>query len=182
MKEKLTELIYACINDDNMYKNTYIKDNYVGINERMKSYKTSYVSNVTIKGRDINFHNSSYRVGMSLEPTHTHLYELAIGFGKAPLLTIYPVRNMTKDSKTIVQSIGTRTVDGLGIFRVSTTFNVTIVTEEREYQIKCGSFAFIIDEAIVRDIHAKINAKRLMIAHSAELAILNERFDKYKVK
>lgn len=182
MKEKLLQLIYACINDEDMFSHKYVNDRqYLGINERIDQRITSSIDKIELKGVEIKKNDPKYDFGMEIKSTYADYYELAIGFGNEPQLTITAVLkgNDKSQKQTIIQSIGTR---NYYLCKIPKRFDITLVTDERHYEMRCGSYAFILSDELVKEIYDKIKAKRFDIANKVELATINERFDTYQIK
>ena len=184
MKEKLLQLIYACINDEDMFTHKYIDKEYIGINERINYKITSTIEKIkSISGVTYEWDDKKFDFGFGgkTQYTNTDFYELVIGFGNEPQLTILPVHKYEDNSKqrTIIQSIGTR---NYYFCKIPKRFEITVLNMERHYELRCGSYAFIVSEELVKEIYDKIKAKRFDIANKVELATINEHFDKYQIK
>lgn len=183
MKEKLLELVQACINDESMYKPEYVDGQYRGISERITHPRTSYTECVKYKGSEITVNNSISKYICDLTPYHKQEmtgYEINIGFGKEPLLNIRPVIKGNKASlpKEIVK------VEGFinsWLIKYRTFFDVTVITEVYHYELRCGRFVYIIDESVVKGFAEQIAEKRIQLAYQADLKEINSRLTKYNI-
>lgn len=182
MKDKLIKLINACIADDAMFTHQYIEREYIGINENIDEKRTSYIEKAELNGIDIKKSKDKYKYDFGLEKNETYgkFYEIVIGFGKEPQLVIKSMLkgNDKTQQKTLSKSIGYRQTY---LFKIPKTFDVTIVTNEYQYELRCGAFAFKIDNDIVEDIFKRIKAKRKELADQKEMSVINERFVKYNI-
>lgn len=181
MKEKLLNLVNACIRDASMYKNTYEGESkqYRGITERAENPRTAYVSRVLYKGEDV-YSNKNYKV--DIKPFHTQDdgYSITIGFGKEPQIVIRPILkgNRATLETTTHKVSGTRTTFFNG--KKPTEFDVVVVNEPQHYELRCGSFAYIIPDSIVKDFYDRIIQKRKDLAKEAEEKEINARLAQYR--
>lgn len=189
MKDKLLKLVQACINDNTMYEHTYhasatAKGNcYRGINERHTKPRTSYTERTEYKGKQVSINGDSI-YNCDLLPYHTQkmdAYEINIGFGEEPQLSIRPVLKGNKADlpREVIKVEGT--VDRW-LTRPKIIFDVTVVTEVYHYELRCGNFIYIIDETIVKDFYKQITNKRKEIALQLEVKEINKRFERYDIK
>lgn len=190
MKDKLLKLVQACINDNTMYEHTYhasatAKGNcYRGINERHTKPRTSYTERVEYKGKEISAISTNSKYYCDLTPYNTqkiNAYEINIGFGEEPQLSIRPVLKGNKADlpRQVIKVEGT--VDRW-LTRPKIIFDVTVVTEVYHYELRCGNFNYIVDESVVKDFFKQITNKRIEIALQLEENEINKRFKVYGIK
>lgn len=186
MKDKLLELVNACIGDNSMYTHTYIGDDsnphakqYRGINERIEKPRTAYVEDVFYKGESVSS-NKEYQIDTRPFYTQGEGYNITIGFGKEPQITIRSILKGNKASlqKTNHQASGTRN----SFFNKNKpcVFDIVVVTESYHYELRCGSFAYIVDDDMVKDFYDIIVKKRVEIKKTEEEKEIDSRLEKYK--
>lgn len=184
MKEKLLKLIQACIQDETMYEHTYHGEKgqeYRGLNEGLSNSRISYVPRIEYNGK-----NAQYIAGFGcdLNPYNKYKegYRLVVGFGNEPQISITPI--LKGNGKTFTEK--TLKINGVrdNFFgrKRQTVFDVTVRSEEYHYELRCGSYAFIVDEEVIKDFYDQITQKRKDKVIKIELHEINSRFDKYYIK
>ena len=179
MKEKLLLLIEACIKDESMYNHTYENGSYRGINERKRLPRTSFVSLVQYNGKNV-YGIKEYVVDIKPYHTQTDGLELTIGFGKEPLLTIRPILKGNNNSRP-TEVIKVRGYIDKWWGKPWVDYDVTVIREEYHYELRCGKFAYIIDESVVKGFIDQIAEKRIQLAYQADLKEINSRLTKYNI-
>lgn len=186
MKEKLLKLIDACINDISMYTLTYHKNelnpgtNCVhGISERIDNLRTAYVSEVKYEGQNA-YGDKDFQFDIKHLDTYMNAYNISIGFGKEPQLLLRSLLNKSKPMEKVIHQVsGTRKT----FFNKNkpVIFDVITFLEPHHYELKCGSFTYIVEDSVVKNFYDRIKQKRKEIATEAELKEINSRLEKYQI-
>lgn len=187
MKEKLLKLINAAIEDRSMYENAYCYIDFRGIREEKENLYPSNVSEITYKGKTIyDWHggNDSCKLDTRELTERVQGYGLVFGFTKEPQIIIKSIPSSSNTTSTVFKTYhkveGTRR-NFFGITR-NVTFDVTIKHEPRNYEMKCGSFSYIIEDSIVEDFYNRIAAKRAEYQREKEVIEINRRLKEFRVK
>lgn len=173
MKEKLLKLVEACINSNEdglplIFTNTYYKQ------------LTSIVG-VKFRGNSVGG-KSGYNVPLRKYEIEEPKFDIDIRFDKQPPLCIKSIVKGNNGNQVITKTtvIGTRKWWITNI-KVKTEFEVTIGAKEYHYELRCGSFAYIIDDETVNRFYDMINKKRKDKELKYETDELNERFNKFNI-
>jgi hypothetical protein len=181
MKEKLLQLVKACINDETMYTHTYIDNHYRGINLRHTRPRISYVEKVEYKGQVIDTKDKRYVVETIGHHKQGDRNLITIGFGKEPHLEIRHV--LKGNNKSQVREV--IKVEGYihkWLTRPKVTYDVTIVHEEYHYELVCGEFTFIVEDSVVKELADQISEKRIQLRYKESLSEINNRLIKYNIE
>lgn len=179
MKEKLLKLINAAIEEKSMYENPYCYIEFNGIKEDTDNYSISSVVDVRYKGEVVT-HNSNFNVDINKFYSCLKGITLVFGFTKEPQIIIKPILVCNGFTETQHKVEATRK-NLLGIKR-KVMVDVTVRHEPRHYEVRCGSFAYILEVSVVKDFYDRIVAKREEIKRENETQEINRRLKQFKIK
>ena len=187
MKEKLLKLINAAIEETSMYESDYHYVNFKGIKEKKENLYPSNVCEITYKGKTIYdcYGRHDYCKLNTRELTdRVQGYTLIFGFTKEPEIIIKSIPSSSNTTSTVFKTYhkveGTRK-NFFGITR-NVTFDVTVRHEPRNYEMKCGSFSYIIEDSVVEDFYNRIASKRAEYKRDKEVVEINRRLKEFRVK
>lgn len=182
MKDKLLKLIEVCIEDKSMYTHTYGENqSYRGINENIVKPRISYVFDAEYEGKSVYSSDKNFEV--DLKPYHKQMdgYSINIGFGKKPHISIIPILKGNKSTQTISQHKVEGTRKNFFGVKKTVLFDVTIIHEPHHYELRCGSFAYIIEDSVVQEFYERISKKRQEHAQEEEVEVINKRLQEFKI-
>jgi hypothetical protein len=183
MKENLLKLINACIENDSMYTHTYDKNSYRGI-KNVWFPRISHVSSVEYCGEYTTNYLDKYEFNIKSYLTQMEAYCIVIGFGKEPQITINPILkgNATtpEHTKHTKHKVTGKRKNFFGIWKPA-EFDVHVVHEPHHYELRCGSFAYILEDSVVKDFYDRIIERRKEVCLTEEEKEINRRLEEFGV-
>lgn len=177
MKEKLLKLIDACIESSKFVNEKSSNlDNFIGLDK--SSVKASYLSSLEYKGENVYF-NDRYNCSIKDIDSYTEALTIRFVFEKEPSIVIQlvEVKNggmITKQNRTGKKH--------LFLYSKDVEFNVAVYHPKFQYEMKCGSFNFVLDDSLVKEFYDRIIKKRKEHDEQVELNEINKRLKKYNIE
>ena len=177
MKEKLLKLIDACIESPKFVNEKSSNlDNFIGLNR--SSVKSSYLSSLEYKGENVYF-NDRYKCSLKDIDSYTEVLTINFVFEKEPKIAIYLVEIKHGGSITKQNRIGKK---HLFFYSKDVEFDVATYHPKFQYEMKCGSFNFVLDDLLVKELYDRIIKKRKDHDDQVELNEINKRLKKYNIE